>query len=116
MRRDMDLVRKILIHLVDHEGKECRIDGVDDQTVVRHMGLMIQAGLLDGDHYQSGDEHSVAINGITWAGHDFLDASRNETVWQKAKTKLAEVGGQTSFAVLVSVLTDISKTALGLRP
>ena len=54
------------------------------------MRIMIDAGLIEGriseDITSDAPQHSY-IHNLTWAGHDFLDAARNDTVWRTAKEK-----------------------------
>jgi len=53
----------------------------------------------------------VPIN-LTWDGHEFLDAARNPSLWERAKcTALKQTGGL-SLEVLKSVLIDLAKHAV----
>ncbi len=42
-------------------------------------------------------------------GHEFLDASRIETLWDMAKSTITDKGGQLSFDMLKRVLFELSK-------
>ena len=56
---------------------------------------MGQAGLLktaDATHLGSPSPAGVPI-AITWDGYEFLEASRNDTIWAKAKQAANSVGG-----------------------
>ena len=57
---------------------------------------------------------------LTWAGHDFLDAMRDDTIWKKAKEKvLAPTGKEivgASFAVLLGWLRYEAAQKLGIPP
>ncbi len=46
----------------------------------------------------------VAVDPLTMAGHDFLEAARNENAWNKAKEAAKRVGG-VSADVFKEVLT-----------
>ena len=86
MKRDMDMVRDLLLQI---EGLEQPIV-VDEQTgnsaeVVYHVRMLIQAGMIEGT--ASG---LAAVHGLTWAGHDFLDSIRDDSVWAKAKEIVKE--------------------------
>ncbi|MGO8839441.1 MAG: DUF2513 domain-containing protein [Limisphaerales bacterium] len=37
---------------------------------------------------------------LTWAGHDFLDAARNDTIWNKAKDEFLKPGISWTFSIL----------------
>ena len=51
---------------------------------------------------------------LTWAGHDFLDAIKDQGIWDQTKTKLKEVGGPASLDVVKAVAVSIMTSALGL--
>ncbi len=46
---------------------------------------------------------------LTWAGHEFLDAARDEERWEKAKSITANKGGGITFEVLTELLTKLMK-------
>ena len=56
---------------------------------------------------------------ITAAGQQFLDAIRDETIWQKLKTSLGEKLGAVPISVLTSLAaglaTEWAKRKLGLK-
>jgi hypothetical protein len=94
MKRDLDLVRAILL---EAEGVDAgkTITGFDfgetydKATVLEHVELLIEAGYVEGKVYKyvsgGGD---ILINRLTWLGHDFVQASRDDTIWNKAKSKV----------------------------
>jgi hypothetical protein len=49
---------------------------------------------------------------LTLAGHEFLDASREPSRWQKAKKVVLEKTGSLSFEALKQVLFQLIKEAL----
>jgi hypothetical protein len=113
MKREMDLVRAILIKM-EADGSVGVISGYSDQQVGHHVYLMIQAGLLEGAEDTSlGDLDRTAIPySITWAGHEFLDAARNESVWDRTKAIIAERGGSMAFDVVKALLMEVAKHAV----
>ena len=113
MKRDMDLIREILLACEAYEhgyapGK-LQIDGYDNEQIEFHVYLMGQAGLLEtADPTYSGSPSPSALpNAITWQGYEFLEASRNEQLWAKAKHAASCAGGM-MFEVLKSVLTTLA--------
>ena len=97
MKRDMDLIRQLLLRA------EAAPDGqltVDDPLETYQVRLMIDAGLTDGQISEelttSAPRHSF-IHGLTWAGHDFLDAARDDTLWKKAKEHVIKPGASFTF-------------------
>lgn len=99
MKRDMDLVRKILMALEDNPTgyfkDEMTIDGYTEEDVGYHCYLLLQAGLVGGyDINTLGcSSPSAVASHLTWMGHEFLDASRESSRWEKAKGIAGKVGG-----------------------
>lgn len=77
---------------------------------------MIQAGLATGSDVTSmGSNGPKAIlSTLTWAGHEFADAARDEARWGKAMVIVQEKGGSVTLSVLTQLLTALMKGALGL--
>ncbi len=122
MKRNMDLVRGILLQIeATDPGKEIKLDvtGHSEEETKLHVELMIEHGLVKGVTIPSGDgrAHRITrceIYGMTWEGHDFLDAARNDTIWKKAKEKCLETTGGLAFDVLKACLVELGKEAIGL--
>lgn len=113
MKRDMDLIRKILLAMEEKpdgffEGRLV-IDGYSSNQIGYHVYLMMQAGLVEGADATTMDSSSpVAIpTCLTWYGHDFLDASRDENRWTKAKQMAAKLGSGVTFDVMKTLLVQI---------
>lgn len=49
---------------------------------------------------------------LTREGHDFLDSIRDETVWRRTKTKLAEVGGNAPLAIIKTAAQEVMKRVI----
>ena len=123
MKRDMDLVRKILMACADHEHgyapQDLAIEGYSEEQIGHHVYLMMQAGLIKGVDVSGGGDASplAEVASLTWAGHEFLEASSDEGRWSRAKKAAGSTGGMV-FDVLKSVLvglaTDAAKKAAGL--
>ncbi len=120
MKRDLDLVRTILMALEDHEHgfapNEFRIKGHTDEEVGFHVLLMGEAGLLKS--FDSTTTTSLSPQGmpgrLTWDGYEFLDAARNASVWEEAKQQIRNGGVGMSFAFLKELLVELGKKAIGL--
>jgi hypothetical protein len=98
MVRDMELVRKILLQVRDG-NLHGSVDGFDTDTVNYHKALLVKAELLEGTFkYSSSGQKpddiptGVRIKGITWQGHDFVEAISTNTKWEKVKSFLIEGG------------------------
>ena len=121
MKRDMDLVRAILLHIEQRDTGDkfgpVAIDGRDAESVAYHVRIMAQAGLLDHQRedrglYESRPDYTQIR--MAWAGHEFLEAARDETQWQKAKAKVAGAAGGMVFGVLNALLVEYAKKQVGL--
>jgi hypothetical protein len=118
MKRDMDLVRRILLVCEAHEHgyapRPLAVDGYTDEQIGYHAMLMVEAGLLHGTSISQFGSPSPAYlaSSLTWAGHEFLDAARDDTVWAKAKGAAAAAGG-VAFDVLKELLVAYLKDKAG---
>ncbi len=120
MKRDMDLIREILCKVESCEdlsglGHLPEIDGYSRPQVSYHMELLIDAGLIEADSITEfgSDTHYRAIN-LTWAGQDFLAATRDESLWNKAKTSVLKPTASYTFDILLEWLKVQVKQNLGL--
>ena len=108
----MDLVRKILMAIeADPSGwapSKLEIEGFTEDQVGYHVHIMIEAGLVDGADVTSSSTRSPAgmATMMTWDGHDFLDACRDESRWKTAKSIAGKIGGVT-IDVFKQVLTRL---------
>jgi hypothetical protein len=111
--RNMDLVREILIW-AEHGGAPGKRPRADEIALGYHIEIMVQADLIDG----IGKIHRVPSTGEwepmlavvkkpTWRGQEFLEAVRNETVWNQAKAKAKEHGIPALFDVLKAIALGI---------
>jgi hypothetical protein len=114
MKRDMELIRKILLSIeATSQIKMPEIEGYSDEQIGHHIYLLMQAGYVEGVESSSWDESikkAIPTN-LTWAGHDFLAACRNDTIWNQAKEVIKSIGEDVPIEVFKSVLiTVISKS------
>ena len=113
MKRDMELIR---LQLMQVEGEEPGPDlsAYTEEQQVYHMALLIEAGLVDGDVTNNADGFPVTTTAIrlTWNGHEFLDAARNETSWHKTTKKIKSEGLSVGFELLKTVLIETAKGQL----
>lgn len=119
MTRDLDLIRKILIEaeLKDNPSGWIipKIEGYSADQVSYHTNLLMQANLVDGINLTTADGYEFGIRNLTWEGHEFIDAARNDKTWEKAKQKFGTKFISTSFDLLKEVLTSLVKKELGLN-
>lgn len=120
MKRDMDLIREILLWMEKQETGR-NIDWVYDipertkESIQYHAHLMAQAGLIDAVNVTYLEDHTPQSKpmSLTWAGYEFLDAIRKDTIWEKAKNKAISTTGGIGFSLLVEVLKREGLRRLG---
>ena len=119
MKRDMELVRKILINLEsDEEAGSLVGNEYTEQQVGYHCWLIIDAGLAEGSDVSCNDGlgSQGLLYGLNWAGHEFLDASRDPKRWSRAMEMVKEAGGAVTFAGIKALLTVLMEQAIGVGP
>lgn len=120
MKRDMDLVRQILLNATAQENgyanENPEIEGYTEDQIGHHIYLMHQAGLVEAADTSSmdGDSPTALLISVTWKGHDFIEAARSNTVWSQAKDKAKSVGGSLTFDLMKELLVATARSQLGL--
>lgn len=120
MKRNLDLVREILLAIEDYEPEKVHLlqsishrdFSATEAQNYHHIKMLVDAGYIDlaGKPTLSG---KFALNGMTMTGHDFLDAIRDQTVWDKTKDRLGQAGGWT-LDIVLAVAKEELKRRLGL--
>ena len=109
MKRDMELIRRILAEVEDSDI----IKKFDRPEEAYNIALAKEAGLVEAEIIFAMNRPSGAfVHRLTWAGHDFLDAARNDTLWNKAKEKVIKPGMSWSFSLLLDFLKAEAKHRL----
>ena len=115
MKRDLDLIRKILLEVEscdDPDGifntMDINIEGYRAELIQYHVGLLIDAGLVTSSGEPVGFMDASFISyfsvKLTWTGHEFLDNAKNESVWQTVKKGLGSKWGSVSFSIFETLL------------
>ena len=120
MKRNLDLLREILLAVEDHEPERIStlqsispkdFSGSEAQNFY-HINMLVDAGFikLAGKPTLAGD---YAVHGMTMTGHDFLDAIREQSVWNHTKKRVEEIGSWT-LDIVLGVAKEEIKRRLGL--
>ncbi len=116
MKRDMDLVRKILLKIEENNDEagtsDLVIDKYSHEMIAYHCKMLCEEGLVDyyDPSYADGGLDSFSVGNLTWEGHDFLDSIRDDSHWNKVKKIIAEKGLQ----MTIGVIKIISKALLDM--
>lgn len=114
MKRNWDTIRLILTKV---EGKHDSsyalllqhfepFDNLDQFEISYHVRLLLEIGLVEGridGPVGGGKPATFAILRLTWAGHEFLDSIRSDTVWNKTKETLTTKGLDMTFETIKAV-------------
>lgn len=113
MKRDMDLIRKILLEIEANPDPNrwisLSVDGYNPKEISYHVKLLAEAGLIEAKNVSNTINFEWKPICLTWEGHEFLEASRDEGLWEKAKSLILRKGGTLSFEVLKQALIEIMK-------
>lgn len=121
MKRDFDLIRTIMMEAQSFEPNQGYIkfiyDDEDIRAVDEHCALLIEAGLLNGVvtiNDDSGIIKKVKVRGISWEGHNFIDAAKNDNLWDKAKSTILNGATGITFGLLQKWLESQIGTDIGI--
>lgn len=111
----MELVRNILFALEakEHTGTTfgLHIDGYTIENIAYHCKMMKESGLIDEyTEQRTGTEQLCyfTVGDLSWAGQDFLEKIRQETVWNKTKSVIQNKG----LPMVIDVVKDVSSSVI----
>jgi hypothetical protein len=115
MKRDMDLIRAILLSVETEEhgfAPKIEIPDYTQEEIGYHAVLLGEAGLAVVSNITTFGAKSpqAMVIRLTWSGHEFLDAARDKTIWNQAKDKI----GSATIQVWMTVLCALALKKLGL--
>lgn len=120
MQRDMNLIRQIAMAVeaspTGFAPDRLDIEGYTAEQIAYHAHLMVQAGLATGTDITTLGSSSPAalLSALTWQGHEFVEAARDETRWRQAMSLVKEKGGSVTLSILIQLLGDLMRRSLGL--
>lgn len=114
MKRDMDLIRYILLSIedkyIDSSLQNLQIEGFDMKTVAYHCKILFQENLISYYKPIEADNglYGFFVGSLTWEGHDFLDKIRDNSIWNKTKAVITDKG----LPMIVDTIKQISSTII----
>jgi hypothetical protein len=117
MKRDLDLIRGILLDVENWSNEEplrlgmLEYEGKTKQEIGYQLDLLQDAGYIDAriiKGHQGITYDEAVILRMKMAGHEYLDSVRSLEVWKKTKTTLEKVGGGAALAVIKEIATKIA--------
>lgn len=120
MKRDVELIRKLAFIVEEAQGDvyslSIGIEGYTTAQIAYHCELMREADLIkciDVGHL--GSQHpEFVIRRLTSKGHDFADAARNDTIWNKSIATIKKTAGAVTIDLLIQYLKVEARRVLGL--
>ena len=120
MKRDMNLVREILIWAENQEHGfvfgNPKIEGYSDEEIGYHVFIMNEAGLVKAHDFTSMADKSpnALLHQLTWNGHEFLGAAKDDTIWSKAKNTIFKTTTSITLDLLMEWLKTEAREKLGI--
>jgi hypothetical protein len=113
LKRDMDLIRTILIKIESDNNttisKVVNLDGYDPVEVSYHVKLLIEARLIDGDNMFADNTGPYRARCLTWDGHEFILSVRDDAIWNNIRSKVKKESLNLPFKVLATVAIEMTK-------
>ncbi|MFK7678742.1 DUF2513 domain-containing protein [Bacillus sp. Wb] len=108
MKRDMDLIRKILIQVEEKENEYLEyllpIEGYTEEEIQYHLRMISGQGLVNA-HYA---DNIGRVTTLTWEGYEFLENIKNDTIWNKTKDVVKKNGGAASLAIMTELAKELA--------
>jgi hypothetical protein len=123
MKRDMDLVRELLLKIEASNRPmsfsklvpERKEGTAEYEFAGYHMKMLIEeVGFVSGKNASSYDGPEWINLQLTWHGQDFLDTVRDNAVWSQTKEGARKLGGA-SLEMLMDLAKAYAKMELKKR-
>ncbi|SRR5579862_6685217 len=114
MKRDMDLIRAMLLEVeksISPGGCQIKLPDHSREELYYNAQLAQEAGLMDARFAPGSTDFHILR--LTYAGHEFLDAARNDTLWAKAKEIVIKNTGTLTVEGVKIALSTLIKHAMG---
>lgn len=112
----MELVRLIMLEIEKNPDPmawtDINITGHDDLEISYHIKLLYEKGLVDANDLSNHDGMAWKAKHLTFDGHEFLDAARSDTVWNRAKERVLSTTGTLTLDALKMALPIVIRQML----
>jgi hypothetical protein len=116
MKRDMDLIRLVMIEIEKNPDPiqpiAIKVPGYSDLEISYHVMLLAEHGFAEAINFSSNDGFEWQAQRLTFEGHEFLDAARSDTIWKTAKEKIVSATGVVTLESLKFALPLVLKHML----
>ncbi|MCK5366008.1 MAG: DUF2513 domain-containing protein [Gammaproteobacteria bacterium] len=119
MKRDIELIRMVMLAAEEskdpYELVDPKFEGHNETEISYHIALLDDAGLLHGQDRSAIGVFRWSAGALTWAGHEFVEAVRDDSVWKEARAITAKSGDGTVFEILNKALMQVLEKRTGLE-
>jgi DNA-binding PadR family transcriptional regulator len=118
MKRDMDLVREILLECEKQDGTgrpiKVKVEGHSGDEVNYHLVLLKEVGFIEASSVLN-TRFGPIVQPIrlTWSGHEFLNAARSSKLWDGAKEFALKTTGTLTLEGLKLAIPHVTKLLMG---
>lgn len=114
MKRDMELVRMILLELENAETEKVKgplyMEGYyESGELAYHLTLLKQAELIEAEYLSNFDGAYWTNLSLNWNGHEFLDAVRQDTIWEKMKETMGAELNKVPIQAIATIGIELTK-------
>lgn len=125
MKRDLDLMRQIML-AIEQTNEIPAFTGISQIAqviesdkyldIAYNLELLAEAGMIDAKFHNIIGSRipMVLVKRLTMDGHDFLDNIRSNNIWNKTKSKIADICDSASLDVVAKLATKIISTQLDI--
>jgi Hypothetical protein (DUF2513) len=116
MKRDLELIRTILMEVEQNNQplRPIKIEahGYSPDEVSYHVWQLYDAGYVTAEDRSHLAGMVWLPKSLTWEGHNFLDATRNDGIWRQVKARLKDKGLDAPLSVIQELATKLVTSAL----
>ena len=118
MKRNMELIRMVMLAAEKtkdpFELTDPKFEGHNEAEISYHIALLDDAGLLHGQDRSAIGVYRWSAGTLTWKGHEFVEAIKDESVWKEALAITEKAGNGTVFEILQKALMQVLQKRAGL--
>lgn len=118
MKRDMELIRRVMLAAEKskdpYELVDPKFEGHNETEISYQIALLDDAGLLHGQDRSAIGIFRWSAGALTWSGHEFVEAIRDEAVWKEALVIAGMTDDGVVFEILQKALMQVLEKRAGL--
>ncbi len=118
MKRDLELIRRVMLAAEKskdpYELVDPKFEGHNETEISYQIALLDDAGLLHGQDRSAIGIFRWSAGALTWSGHEFVEAVRDEAVWKEALTIAGMTDDGVVFEILQKALMQVLEKRAGL--